>query len=101
MRSDHLQAADQDRLRAGPPLDSQKGTGGTHLASREACVRTGRTPSSSSPASTSPPGRAGFGPLLLGYDEHDRLRYAGKVGTGWSTAARRELRARLDMLVAS
>jgi bifunctional non-homologous end joining protein LigD len=48
---------------------------------------------------TEPAGRGvGFGALLLGYHEDGLLRYAGKVGTGWSTTSRRELRARLDEL---
>ncbi len=35
---------------------------------------------------TDPKGaRTGFGALLLGYYQGDRLRYAGKVGTGFST----------------
>ena len=32
-------------------------------------------------------GRTGFGALLLGYYERGRLRYAGKVGTGFDTRA--------------
>ena len=49
---------------------------------------------------TDPAGtRAGFGALLLGYYDADhRLRYAGKVGTGYSAAVLRSLRARLDAL---
>src|SRR5260370_37296291 len=36
---------------------------------------------------TDPKGsRVGFGALLLGYYEGDRLRYAGKVGTGFDTS---------------
>jgi bifunctional non-homologous end joining protein LigD len=31
-------------------------------------------------------GRIGFGALVLGYYEGDKLRYAGKVGTGFDTA---------------
>lgn len=48
---------------------------------------------------TEPAGsRAGFGALLVGYyDGHD-LVYAGKVGTGYSTAVLRDLRRRLDEL---
>jgi bifunctional non-homologous end joining protein LigD len=49
---------------------------------------------------TDPSGtRSGFGALLLGYYEGRRLRYAGKVGTGFSHALLRSLRARLDGLV--
>ncbi|MFI2351210.1 non-homologous end-joining DNA ligase [Streptomyces sp. NPDC019443] len=48
---------------------------------------------------TEPAGsRVGFGALLLGYYEDGRLRYAGKVGTGWDAAALRTLRARLNHL---
>lgn len=50
---------------------------------------------------TEPQGsRIGFGALLLGYYEpgSDKLRYAGKVGTGWDTRSLRALRARLDEL---
>jgi DNA ligase D-like protein (predicted ligase) len=49
---------------------------------------------------TEPAGtRAGFGALLIGYYDADRrLRYAGKVGTGYSEAVLRSLRARLDTL---
>jgi DNA ligase D-like protein (predicted ligase) len=39
--------------------------------------------------------RIGFGALLLGVHEGDRLVYAGKVGTGFDTATLRELHARL------
>jgi DNA ligase D-like protein (predicted ligase) len=39
--------------------------------------------------------RTGFGALLVGYNEGDRLRYAGKVGTGFSEATLRELHAEL------
>jgi len=45
--------------------------------------------------------RVGFGALLLGYHRggrDDRLRYAGKVGTGWDTRTLRALRSRLDEL---
>ncbi|MFC5724486.1 non-homologous end-joining DNA ligase [Streptomyces gamaensis] len=49
---------------------------------------------------TDPAGsRAGFGALLLGYYEGRRLRYAGKVGTGFPDALLRSLRRRLDGLV--
>ncbi|MBR7825031.1 non-homologous end-joining DNA ligase [Actinospica sp. MGRD01-02] len=48
---------------------------------------------------TEPAGsRVGFGALLLGYYDGDRLRYAGKVGTGWDTRTLRSLRAELDEL---
>jgi bifunctional non-homologous end joining protein LigD len=40
-----------------------------------------------------------FGALLLGTrDEHDALRYVGRVGTGFDGAMMRELRARLDAI---
>jgi bifunctional non-homologous end joining protein LigD len=46
---------------------------------------------------TEPQGsRVGLGALLLGYHEDGRLRYGGKVGTGFSHAALRSLRATLD-----
>ncbi|CCB78145.1 DNA polymerase LigD, ligase domain [Streptantibioticus cattleyicolor NRRL 8057 = DSM 46488] len=46
---------------------------------------------------TEPAGsRAGFGALLLGYHQGGRLRYAGKVGTGYDTATLRRLRGLLD-----
>jgi bifunctional non-homologous end joining protein LigD len=38
----------------------------------------------------------GVGALLVGYLEDGRLRYAGKVGTGFTEAGRRELADRLD-----
>jgi bifunctional non-homologous end joining protein LigD len=48
---------------------------------------------------TAPRGsRTGFGALLLGYYEGDRLRYAGKVGTGFDEATLRSLGARLAEL---
>jgi bifunctional non-homologous end joining protein LigD len=40
----------------------------------------------------------GFRSLLLGLNEGGALRYAGKVGTGFSQAVQLELRARLDKL---
>jgi bifunctional non-homologous end joining protein LigD len=43
----------------------------------------------------------GFRALLLGLNEEGRLRYAGKVGTGFSAALQRDLRARLDTLAAA
>ncbi len=46
-------------------------------------------------------GRGSFGALLLGvYDEGGALRYAGRVGSGFSDGALGELRARLDALAA-
>jgi bifunctional non-homologous end joining protein LigD len=36
--------------------------------------------------------------LLLGYYEDERLRYAGKVGTGFTHATLRDLAARLEPL---
>ena len=48
---------------------------------------------------TEPAGsRTDFGALLVGYHEDDRLRYAGKVGTGYSAATLRELGDRLRAL---
>lgn len=48
---------------------------------------------------TEPQGlRVGFGALLLGHYEGERLRYAGKVGTGYDTTTLRTLRRRLDDL---
>jgi DNA ligase D-like protein (predicted ligase) len=48
---------------------------------------------------TDPKGsRAGFGALLIGYQEGGRLRYAGKVGTGFNDRLLRDLRVRLDRL---
>ena len=45
---------------------------------------------------TDPAGsRTDFGALLVGYYEAGRLRYAGKVGTGYSAATLRDLGARL------
>jgi bifunctional non-homologous end joining protein LigD len=40
----------------------------------------------------------GFRALLLGLHEDGKLRYAGKVGTGFSNAVQHDLRARLDSL---
>lgn len=46
---------------------------------------------------TAPKGsRKGFGALLVGYYENDKLRYAGKVGTGFDEAFLTEFRPRLD-----
>ncbi|HEY1368939.1 MAG TPA: non-homologous end-joining DNA ligase [Gaiellaceae bacterium] len=48
---------------------------------------------------TDPAGsRTDFGALLVGYYEGDRLRYAGKVGTGYRAATLAELGARLRKL---
>jgi DNA ligase D-like protein (predicted ligase) len=48
---------------------------------------------------TDPAGsRTDFGALLVGYYEGDRLRYAGKVGTGYSAKTLTELGARLRKL---
>ena len=45
-------------------------------------------------------GRQGLGALLLGYYDHEGdLRYAGRVGTGFSDAQLTELRARLERIV--
>ena len=42
--------------------------------------------------------RLGFGALLVGYHEDGRLRYAGKVGTGFDTVGLVRLREQLDDL---
>lgn len=48
---------------------------------------------------TEPEGiRAGIGALVIGYDEADRLVFAGKVGTGFTHAVALDLRRRLDAL---
>jgi ATP-dependent DNA ligase len=48
---------------------------------------------------TDPAGsRTDFGAVLVGYYDGGRLRYAGKVGTGYSVATLRELGARLREL---
>jgi bifunctional non-homologous end joining protein LigD len=48
---------------------------------------------------TDPAGsRTDFGALLVGYYEDGRLRYAGKVGTGYSAATLQRLGARLRQL---
>jgi DNA ligase D-like protein (predicted ligase) len=48
---------------------------------------------------TNPQGsREGFGALLLGYHEAGRLRFAGKVGTGFGRDLLRELPAKLERL---
>lgn len=50
---------------------------------------------------TDPAGaRAGFGALALGVREGGKLRYAGRVGTGFTTASLRELHSRLSSLKA-
>jgi bifunctional non-homologous end joining protein LigD len=50
---------------------------------------------------TDPAGRRTyFGAVLVGYHEDGRLAYAGKVGTGFSTATLRGLGARLPELEA-
>jgi DNA ligase D-like protein (predicted ligase) len=51
---------------------------------------------------TDPTGsRTDFGALLVGYHEDGRLRYAGKVGTGYTAARLRDLGARLRALETS
>ena len=51
---------------------------------------------------TDPAGsRTDFGALLVGYYEDGKLRYAGKVGTGYTAATLRDLGARLRELEAS
>jgi bifunctional non-homologous end joining protein LigD len=40
--------------------------------------------------------RTGFGALLVGYYDGDKLRYAGKVGTGFTEATLRSLHAELQ-----
>ena len=48
---------------------------------------------------TDPQGaRSGFGALLVGYHERGKLRYAGKVGTGYNEGLLTALRAKLDRL---
>jgi bifunctional non-homologous end joining protein LigD len=42
----------------------------------------------------------GFRALLLGLNEGGKLRYAGKVGTGFSMQVQHDLRARMDKLAA-
>lgn len=42
--------------------------------------------------------RVGFGALLVGYYENGRLRYAGKVGTGYDIPLLLDLRKRMDTL---
>jgi ATP-dependent DNA ligase len=51
---------------------------------------------------TDPAGsRTDFGALLVGYHEDGRLRYAGKVGTGYNSKTLRELGARMRKLEAA
>ncbi|HEX5473082.1 MAG TPA: DNA ligase D [Vicinamibacterales bacterium] len=48
---------------------------------------------------TDPEGaRAGIGALLVGFYDHDRLVFAGKVGTGFTHAGARDLRSQLERL---
>ena len=48
---------------------------------------------------TEPSGsRVALGALLVGYQQGERLRYAGKVGTGFDTATLGTLRRRLDRI---
>jgi DNA ligase D-like protein (predicted ligase) len=48
---------------------------------------------------TDPQGsRSGFGALLVGYYASGKLRYAGKVGTGYNSKLLKDLRAQLDSL---
>src|SRR5687768_3299387 len=42
--------------------------------------------------------RSGFGALLLGVHDDGKLRYAGKVGTGFNETVLKDLRATLDKL---
>jgi bifunctional non-homologous end joining protein LigD len=51
---------------------------------------------------TDPAGsRVGFGALLVGYYDRGKLKYAGKVGTGFDTATLLRLRHQLDTRVTS
>jgi bifunctional non-homologous end joining protein LigD len=51
---------------------------------------------------TAPKGsREGFGALLLGYYDDGKLRYAGKVGTGFDDEFLAEMRGRLDHLAST
>ncbi len=48
---------------------------------------------------TAPRGsRVGFGALLVGYYDHGKLRYAGKVGTGFDDRTLRDLRGRMGRI---
>jgi bifunctional non-homologous end joining protein LigD len=42
--------------------------------------------------------RTGFGALLLGYYDHGKLRYAGRVGTGYSDEVLKELTPKLKKI---
>jgi bifunctional non-homologous end joining protein LigD len=42
--------------------------------------------------------RKGFGALLIGYFENNKLHYAGKVGTGYTDQLLEELRTKMDRL---
>lgn len=42
--------------------------------------------------------RKGFGALMVGYYEEGELRYAGKVGTGYTDQTLEDLRSRLDSI---
>jgi bifunctional non-homologous end joining protein LigD len=46
-------------------------------------------------------GRVGFGALLVGYYDHGKLRYAGKVGTGYDNATLRRLGKQLAAMETS
>ncbi len=51
---------------------------------------------------TDPQGeRVGFGALLIGYYDHDDLKYAGKVGTGYDEQALRDLHRKLARIETS
>src|SRR5207302_1055100 len=41
------------------------------------------------------------GALLLGYRQNGKLMYAGRVGTGWSTAEARALKERIEKIAAA
>jgi DNA ligase D-like protein (predicted ligase) len=43
-------------------------------------------------------GRVAVGALLLGYQDEGRLRYGGKVGTGFTETALRDMKQRLDAI---
>lgn len=42
--------------------------------------------------------RKGFGALLIGYFENNRLQYAGKVGTGYTDQVLEDMRTKMDRL---
>jgi len=46
----------------------------------------------------SPGARVGFGALLVGLYDRGKLRYTGKVGTGYTQETLRDLGAKLDRL---